>query len=50
MKIGPNMFNLVAFFLLKYPVAQILYGVVYQQVTSCYTVCLQNILFSVCLH
>lgn len=43
MKIGPNMFNL-AFFLLKYLVAQMLYGVVYQQVTLCYTACLKNIL------
>lgn len=33
MKIGPNMLNLVPFFLLKYPVAQMFYGIVYQQLT-----------------
>jgi len=46
MKIGPNMFNLVTCFLLKYPIAQILYGIVYQQVALRYTVGLRNILFS----
>lgn len=40
------MFNLVAFFLLKYLVAQMLYGVVYQQVTLCHTACLKNILLA----